>query len=242
MKRMMIAFLLFALPGIASAAVGAPLDKAPVDLKDQASLQRGAAMFANYCSGCHGLSYMRYTHVGRDLGLSDDQLRETLIFTRDAAGAQTKVGDLMKSAIPPKDAAEWFGVAPPDLTVIARSRGADWLYTFFRSYHIDETRPLGVNNATFPSVGMPHVLWELEGLKRRVDDGKGAPKFEMVSAGKLDPVEYDAAVADLVNYLVYMGDPMQNKRQQLGLWVLLFLAVFTIMAYLLKKEYWRDIH
>lgn len=235
MKKSIIAILLAFAPGLVMAAgAGVHLDKAPVSLTDKASQQRGARLFANYCMGCHSTQYMRYVHVGRDLGLTDDQMSANLIFTRDENGEQTKVGELMKNAIRKKDAAKWFGAPPPDLTLVARLRGADWLYTFLRSFHQDTSRPFGVNNTVFPSVGMPHILWELEGVKTASGD--------MVVPGKLSTAEYDAAVGDLVNYLVYMGEPVQAERRQMGIWVLLFLAVFTVIAYLLKKEYWKDVH
>ena len=158
MKKIIIALALLALPGLSLAATaGYPLVKAPIDPHDHASLQRGAKLFVNYCMGCHSLDYQRYNRLGRDIGLTDEQVKENLIFT----GA--KVGDTMKNAMPKADAKRWFGVTPPDLTVIARSRGVDYLYNYLQTFYLDPTRPLGVNNAVFPNAGMPHVLWELQG-------------------------------------------------------------------------------
>lgn len=246
MKKLIIAFMLTAMPALGLAAGGGVhLDKAPVDLSDTASLQRGAKLFANYCLSCHSAAFMRYNRVGRDLGLTDEQVEENLMMAGD------KIGDTMQVSMPADLAKKWFGNPPPDLSVIARARGADWLYTYFRTFYIDEKRPFGVNNVVFPDVGMPHVLWELEGFKKPVykteagADGKEKQVldgFEMVKPGDLSAEEYDKAVGDLVNFLVYLGEPIAMKRQSMGVWVLLFIAVFFVLAYLLKKEYWKDIH
>ncbi|MBE0509422.1 MAG: cytochrome c1 [Chromatiales bacterium] len=245
MKKLIIA-LLFALPGLSMAAApGVPLEKAGIDLRDQSSLQRGAQLFVNYCMGCHSVQYQRYNRMGRDIGLSDDQVRDNLMFVGD------RIGDTMTIAMPKADAASWFGTPPPDLSVVSRSRGVDWLYSYLKGFYIDESRPFGMNNAVFPDVGMPHALWELEGLKRGITetvidaDGNESSKvvgYEMVKPGKLSAVEYDQAARDLTNFLAYTGEPVKLQRQQLGIWVLLFLGVLFIFAYLLKKEYWRDIH
>jgi ubiquinol-cytochrome c reductase cytochrome c1 subunit len=183
--------------------------------------------------------------MGEDLGISDEQLKANMMFGTD------KVGDTMTIAMPAKAAKGWFGNPPPDLSVIARARGADWLYTYLRTFYVDEKKPFGVNNTVFPDVGMPHVLWELQGMQKAVthtttaEDGTSHTAivgYELVKPGTMTPAEYDAAVGDLVNFLVYMGEPTQLKRQELGVKVLIFLAFFFVLAYLLKKEYWKDIH
>lgn len=237
------------LPLAALAAENVRLDRAPVDSTDKVSLQRGAHTFINYCLGCHSANYMRYNRLG-DLGLNEQQIRDNLIFTG------VKVGDLMKTAMAPKDGKEWFGTVPPDLTVIARSRsshagsGADWLYTYMRSFYRDPSRPTGWNNVVYPNVAMPHVLYELQGeqvLKaEKVMRPEGYPeevhRLALESKGRLTPAEYDLLVADLVNYMNYMAEPAATKRQTIGIYVLLFLAVFWVLAYALKKEYWKDVH
>lgn len=231
---------------VLAAAEGYSLDKAPIDLENKPSLQRGAKLFVNYCMGCHSLDYQRYNRLGRDLDLTDDQIKENLIFT-----SNTKVGDTMRNAMPKAQAKEWFGAAPPDLSVIARSRGPDYLYTYLRTFYLDESRPWGVNNAVFPAVGMPHILWKLQGWQKPVyethKDATGEEKemlvgVELVKPGTMSPPEFDAAMADLVNFLEYVGEPAQLQRKSLGVWVLLFLVVAFIVFYLLKKEYWKDVH
>lgn len=252
----MLLFVLFAAPALAIAAEEVKLDRMPADVNpaDPVSLQRGAQVYVNYCLGCHGASYMRYNRL-QDLGLTEQQILDNLIFTA------AKVGDLMRTAMDPKDAKEWFGAPPPDLTVIARSRssaagsGADWLYTYLRSFYRDPSRPTGWNNTLFPNVGMPHVLWQLQGepvLKTEVRaiprGSKGeVEKFEvqklvLEKPGAMSVVEYDRLAADLVNFLVYMGEPARQSRVQLGIYVLLFLGVLFVLAYLLKKEFWKDVH
>lgn len=245
MRKMILSFLLALLPYVAVASTeGVHLDKADVDLHNQASLQRGAKLFVNYCLSCHSAQHMRYNRMGRDIGLTDDQVIENLMFASD------KVGNQMTIAMNRKDAKEWFGAPPPDLTLVARVRGADWLYTYLRTFYIDDTRPFGVNNLVFPSVGMPHVLWELQGVQKPVyktveHEGEKKEVFdrlELVEPGTMTAAEYDKAVRDLVNFLVYMGEPAQLERYTLGVKVILFLLVFLVVAYLLKKEYWKDIH
>ncbi|MGD8115962.1 cytochrome c1 [Vibrio sp. Hep-1b-8] len=245
MKKWIV--ILFAmLPSLAMAAgANVPLDKANNDLSDQASLQNGAKLFMNYCFGCHSAQYQRYERVGRDIGIPLDLLKDNLIFDSEA-----KVGDLMENAIPDKSAAKWFGAPPPDLTLVARVRGTDWLYTYLRAFYEDPSRPFGVNNIVFPSVGMPHVLEELQGIPKpvyetHVVDGKEVTKVVGVEAdgsGELNREEYDNAVRDLVNFLEYSGDPVKLERHALGWWVMGFLIIFTIVVVLLKKEYWRDVH
>ncbi|KJY82220.1 cytochrome C [Vibrio galatheae] len=245
MKKWIV--ILFAmLPSLAMAAgANVPLDKANNDLGDQASLQNGAKLFMNYCFGCHSAQYQRYERVARDIGIPLDLLKENLIFNPEA-----KVGDLMENAIPETSAAKWFGAPPPDLTLVARVRGTDWLYTYLRSFYEDPSRPFGVNNIVFPSVGMPHVLEELQGIPKPVFethmvDGKEVKKVVGVQSsgtGELNSDEYDDAVRDLVNFLEYSGDPVKLERHALGWWVMAFLVIFTIVVVLLKKEYWRDVH
>ena len=241
MKKLLLALLLSVAPSLgwgASSAVH--LDDADIDLSDQASLQRGAKYFVNYCLSCHSAQYQRYNRMGRDLGLTDNEVKENLMFASD------KIGDTMTVAMDPDDAAQWFGVAPPDLSVITRARGVDWIYTYLRSFYIDDARPFGVNNLVFPDVGMPHVLWKQQGLQRAVfteEDGKKHfERFELVEPGMMDPEEFDSAMRDLTAFLSYVGEPVQLERKRLGVWVLLFIAVFFVLAYLLKKEYWKDVH
>jgi ubiquinol-cytochrome c reductase cytochrome c1 subunit len=234
-----------AFPAVAFAAGGhVALDRAPIDNHDTASLQRGAKLFVNYCMGCHGAQYMRYNRL-TDLGITEEQIKDNLMFNAD------KVGEPMRSSMDAKAAAKWFGAQPPDLSVVARSRGADWLYTYLRTYYRDDSRATGWNNLAFPNVGMPHVLWELQGTQElEAHEGSGdghgashaAPSLKLVSAGAMPPKQYDAAAADLVNFLVYLGEPARTHRVQLGMLVLLFLGVLFVVAYPLKKEFWKDIH
>lgn len=246
LKCLFAALLL--IPAAVFAAEEVKLERAPIDLHDVASLQRGARTFVNYCLTCHSAGFMRYNRL-RDLGLTEQQIRDNLIF-----GA-AKVGDLMKVAMDPKEAKQWFGVAPPDLTVIARARsshagsGSDWLYTYLRSFYRDPGRPTGWNNVVFPNVGMPHVLYELQGIQVVREEkfpGPGytitEPRLVLDKPGILTPVEYDRVVADLVNYMTYMSEPARNTRMVVGMYVLLALAVLFVLAYLLKHEYWKDIH
>ncbi len=227
-----------------AAGPAVPLDKANYDLRDKASLQSGAKLYMNYCFACHATGYQRYSRVADDLGISEDLMMENLVFT------DAKYGDLMQNAMPKADAEKWFGAAPPDLTMVARVRGADWLYTYLRSFYADPSRPFGVNNLVFPMVGMPHVLEELQGsteLIYREEDHDGEvvqvpDRIESRGNGELSAEEYDQAVLDLVNFLVYSAEPMKLERQRLGYWVIGFLLILMVFAYFLNKEYWRDIH
>lgn len=240
LKKIILAALLCA-PLLAQASTAVKLDTVQINVEDKLSLQRGARTFVNYCVGCHSAGYMRYSRL-EDLGLTEKQIVENLMVTGE------KPVETMTAALRRNDAKEWFGVAPPDLTVIARSRGADWLYTYLRSFYRDPSRPTGWNNTTFPSVAMPHALWDLQGeqvLKESGEkghDGHAEKHLSMDKPGKLSPKEYDAAVRDLVNYMVYMGEPAQTKRKITGIYVLFFLFGLTILAYFLKKEFWKDIH
>jgi ubiquinol-cytochrome c reductase cytochrome c1 subunit len=215
------------------------------DLTSEASLQRGARYYVNYCLGCHSARYVRYSRIGTDLGITTDQLIENLMFTAD------KPQRTMEIAMPAADAKRWFGRTPPDLSLVARSRGADWIYNYLRSFHVDESRQWGVDNLALPGAAMPNVLWELQGLQRAVfreeKDAAGHPhqvfeRFEPVTQGTLTPAEFDGVVRDIVNFLEYIGEPMQLERRSLGLRVLAFLLVFFVLAYALKKEFWKDVH
>lgn len=244
--RKLIFALLFALPAAVMAAGAGPhLEKANIDLSDNASLQRGAKLFANYCLSCHSAAYQRYNRMGKDIGLTDEELKANLMFAAD------KVGETMTVAMPVASGKKWFGNPPPDLSVIARARGVDYIFNYLKTFYIDEKRPFGVNNVMFPNASMPHVLWELEGLKKALTktevDAQGNETtvitgFEMVKPGKMNEAEFDQAARDLTAFLVYTGEPIKLERQRLGIWVLLFLAIFFVFAYALKKEYWKDVH
>lgn len=234
-----ILFLLFASKALASENI--PLQKAPINLKDQASLQRGAKYFMGFCSGCHSLKYVRYSRMAKDIGITnekgeplDEVVKRNLIFT----GA--KIGDTVKTALNPKQGAKWFGIAPPDLSLEVRARGADWLYTYLKSFYSDPQRPWGVNNLVFPNVAMPHILEPLQG--QQILEGHEAPLLIVKKPGQLTAKEYDQVVLDVVNFLTYMSEPVQLERQSMGIWVILFLVIFTLLAYLLKREYWKELH
>jgi ubiquinol-cytochrome c reductase cytochrome c1 subunit len=223
--------LLFPVAAFA-AETGYRLDPSPHDPTDLVSLQSGARTYANYCLGCHSLQYMRYNRL-QDLGLTEDQIRDNLMFT---AG---KVGEMMKTPLTAAQGKSWFGVPPPDLSVIARSRGADWLYTYLRTFYRDPKTVTGWNNMVFPNVAMPHALWTLQG--ERAMDAK-THKLVEVSKGALSATEYDATVRDLVNFLVYVGEPAAAGRKAIGIWVLLvLLVVLAPLTYWLKKEFWKDV-
>jgi ubiquinol-cytochrome c reductase cytochrome c1 subunit len=235
------------LPGLTSASeMAGPHYKVKLDPTDKASLQRGMKYFVNYCLNCHSANFMRYSRAAKDLGISKDVAIKNLMFTA------SKFGEHMKIAMKPADSKKWFGNPPPDLSVIARTKkeGADWLYTYLLTFYVDDSRPFGVNNLKFPNVGMPDVLWELQGLQKPIyktvmKDGKEHHEFdhfELVQAGKLSDTEYKAMVKDLVNFLAYMSEPSKHERTSMGIWVLLFLVVFFLVAYPMKKEFWKDIH
>lgn len=231
---------------------GVAWDKFPKDrITDMAALQNGAKLFVNYCLNCHSAAYMRYNRL-RDIELTDDQIKKNLLFASD------KVGDLMTVALTTKDAKDWFGVQPPDLSVIARSRagangsGADYLYTYMRGFYRDAARPTGWNNLVYPAVAMPHVMWELQGEQRALFEEEKDPHdpsktshvfkgFEQIKPGSLNKADYDLAVADLVAYLQWMGEPAQNQRMRMGVWVLLFLGIFTVIAWRMNAAFWKDI-
>jgi ubiquinol-cytochrome c reductase cytochrome c1 subunit len=229
--RALLAAILF-VPGLLLAAeAGYRLDPSPHEPTDLISLQAGAKLYVNYCLGCHSAQYMRYNRL-TELGLTEQQIRDNLMFTAD------KVGEPMKGPLEPKAAKQWFGVAPPDLSVVSRSRGADWLYTYLRTFYRDPKTVTGWNNAVFENVGMPHALWTLQG-QRAYDHEK--KQWREITKGVYSQVEYDTAVRDLVNFLVYVGEPAAQSRKAIGIVVLFVLGVLFILAYLLKKEYWKDV-
>ena len=228
--RFFIIIFLFISP-ISFSAENIELSKAPVDLTDNLSLQRGAKIFTNYCLNCHSAKYMRYSNL-QDIGLSAETIKNDLLFTGN------KIGDTMSVNMSMKDSKKWFGAAPPDLSVVARSRGADWIYSYMRGFYRDPTRPMGWNNTVYVNSAMPHILWELEGEKILNPKTK---KLEKFSSGKLNAKEYDATIADLTNYLVYMSEPDQLKRKKMGYYVIGFLLLLLFLTIKLKKEYWRDI-
>ncbi|HTP95408.1 MAG TPA: cytochrome c1 [Burkholderiales bacterium] len=239
----LLALLLLA-PLAAAADEGGRLDRAPIDPHDVVSLQSGARTFVNYCLNCHSASSMRYNRL-EDIGLTELQIKDNLMFAAD------KVGETMAVAMRPKDAKGWFGVAPPDLTVIARARGADWLYTYLRTFYRDPSRPTGWNNVAFPNVGMPHVLYQLQGVQvLKVEQAKNAHgeveetrSLVLEQPGALSRADYDALVRDLVNYLAYMGEPARNQRVRIGIFTVLFLGLLLLpFAWLMKRAYWKDVH
>lgn len=240
MKRLLLALCFVPITALASEG-GYRLDRAPIDPSNLVSLQAGARTFVNYCLNCHGAQYMRYNRL-EDLGLTESQIRDNLVLT------DAKVGDTMKVAFPAKDAKAMFGAAPPDLSVVGRSRGADWLYTYLRTFYRDENSPTGWNNAVFPQVAMPHALWTLQGERalQVVEDEEhhGAPEYKwtQLSPGAMNEVQYDTTVRDLVNFLVYMGEPSAVNRKRIGIVALFVLGVLFIFAYALKKEYWKNVH
>ncbi|MFC3121093.1 cytochrome c1 [Agaribacter flavus] len=243
MKRW-LALLLF-VPSISFAAgSGYPLDSVDIDLKDKPSLQNGAKIFMNYCLGCHQMQYQRYQRTFNDLGIPEELGEAYLQFTGE------KVSDYITTPMPSEDAAKWFGGPPPDLTLVARVRGPEWLYTYLRTFYVDEDKKFGVNNLVFPDVGMPHVLEPLQGTPRKVYkevmvDGK-MTKSEVFTVesdgnGALSPEEYDTAIRDLVNFLEYTGEPSRLESESIGRGALIFIVIFFVFALLLKKEYWRDV-
>ncbi|MDR2688933.1 MAG: cytochrome c1 [Azoarcus sp.] len=236
-------------PAMALASGAGKLDKAPVST-DQAALQNGAKLFINYCLNCHGASALRYNQLQK-IGLTEEAIRENLLFTGE------KTGDMMQISMTRDDAEAWFGTVPPDLSVIARAKaseagsGADYLYTYLRGFYQDPNRPTGWNNKVFDNVGMPHALWDLQGTQtaRKVKatdaHGKETVGIELIAPakpGRYSTEEYDKAVADLVSFMVWMGEPVAEKRKQIGIYVLIYLAGFYLLAHALGKNYWKDIH
>jgi ubiquinol-cytochrome c reductase cytochrome c1 subunit len=252
MKKLILTLIAaLGIAGGAQAAGGESVawDKAPNNLNDLPSLQNGAKLFVNYCLSCHSAAFMRYNRL-RDLGLTEQQIKDNLLFATD------KVGDTMKSAIDPKEAKAWFGTNPPDLTLVARSRsghggsGADYLYTYLRTYYRDPAKATGWNNLVFPDVAMPNVLWQLQGEREpqyetREEHGHEVKVFQgwkQITPGAMTPVQYDQAVGDLVGYMQWMAEPEQNSRVRVGVWVLLFLGVFTFLAWRMNAAFWKEVH
>ncbi len=256
MNKIILSLLLGLLPIVSHAEQGLKLDHVRIDLSDQASLQRGARIFVNYCLSCHNAAYLRYNRMGHDLGISNQLVKQDLLF------ATNKIGDRMRAAMPAADAKKWFGVAPPDLTLEARYRGPDWIYTYMHSFYRDPKSFSGWNNTVFPHVAMPFVLYGWQGEQRAVfrnvklvshvmENGKAVTEvteervfshFVLAKPGTMTPKQYDLAIRDLTNFMVYMGEPAKLERIRIGVYVLIFLAVFLVLAILLKKEYWKDVH
>jgi ubiquinol-cytochrome c reductase cytochrome c1 subunit len=241
-------------PVLALASEGAKMEPAGVDLNDKASLQRGAGLYMSYCSGCHAISYQRYSRMGEDLGLSAEEVEQNLIPNGQ------KIGETINTGIKPVDGLAFFGKAPPDLSVEARAKaeGPDWIYNYLKSFYIDESRPSGWNNTVFPGASMPNPLWEMQGIQHPKVEAKAKGEscahgetrggcvvgFEVpdTQKGTMSEAEFDAAARDISAFLAYTGEPAALRRQSMGVWVVLYLALFTLLAYLLKSEYWRDVH
>ena len=264
MKKILILVSLLASPLFASNAFaagghGAVTDKVYMNMSDKASLQNGAKLFVNYCLSCHSAGYSRYNRVAQDLDIPLWQLKENLMFTTE------KEGDLMKTTMPEEDAKDWFGVAPPDLSLVARVRKPDWLYTYFRAFYQDESTPSGWNNSLFENVAMPHAMYELQGVQRFVgkvekkdgveaidanaaSDAVGSQRvvgdaiFELEYPGKLTPEEFDKSMADLTAFLTYLAEPAQLQRKSIGVYTMIFLVLLLLLCMMLKHEYWRDVH
>jgi len=217
---------------------GGKLENSGVNFRDTAAIQRGAKWFVNYCFSCHSASYMRYNRLAEDLSIDED------IVLRDLAFADVNIGDTMDIAMRPGDSEAWLGKIPPDLSVISRSRGNDWLFTYMKSFYQDESG--GWNNLVLPNASMPHVFWQLQGIQEPVWSSHGEERviehLELTSPGLQSPQQYEQTVRDLVTFLDYLGEPSKLKRKNIGIWVLLFLVLFTLVAYALKVEYWRDVH
>ena len=229
---------------MASSGGGAHMEAADIDPGNVSSLQRGARNFMNYCSGCHSAQYVRYRTVGKYLGLSEEQLIDNLMFSAD------KTFETIKAAMPANDAARWYGKAPPDLSLMARARGADYVYNFLKGFYVSKDSPTGVDNLVLAGTSMPHVLWELQGYQTAIfsthnnEDGSVATTFEgfeALSAGAMDAEDYDEFVRDTVNFLAYISEPIRSDRRKLGVWVLMFLIFFYIRASMLKKQIWKDV-
>jgi len=242
MNKLLAAFALSLAPVLGFASSAAHLEEANIDLRDQESLQRGAKYFLSYCTGCHSLKYMRYNRMAADLGIDEITLRQNLLV------GDAKPGDPITNAMRPEDGEKWFGVAVPDLTLAARWRTPDWIYTYLKSFYTDPTRPYGVNNVVFPNVGMPHVLAGLQGVQAPEfghHEGAGAPVVtgvKLTQPGTLSPDQYDAMARDITGFLAYVAEPMQLERKRLGFYVLMFLGVLFVVAYAMKKEFWKDVH
>jgi len=225
--------------GVATANEGGPeLEQVNIRLDDVAAMQRGARLYFNYCSGCHSLQYLRYSRIAEDLQLDPKDVEKSFMFNGG------KIGDPIVSRMPAADATRWFGKAPPDLSLEARSKGADWIHAYLKSFYVDPGRPLGWNNTVFPNASMPNALWELQGLQAGIGGGHdgAVEKLELHTPGRQTPQEFDRTVRDITAFLQYAGEPAALKREAMGVWVLLYLGLFTLLAYLLKHEFWKDVH
>lgn len=234
-----LAVILWVATGVAWAAGGGAVQQAGNDLGDRASLQRGAQLYMGYCAGCHSLKYLRYSRIAEDLALSEEQVMANLNVSDVPIGSQIH-------ASMPAASEKWLGKQPPDLSLVSRVRGSDWVYTYLKSFYRDESAGLGWNNALFPNVSMPNALWELQGIQQAVFSGEGLAaeleRLELVQSGALSPGEFDQVARDITNFLEYAGEPAALKRNKLGVWVVLFLGFLTLLAWLLKKEFWKDVH
>ena len=231
MKKIIIFILLLIQSSFIFASEEVYLEKAPIDLSDQPSLQKGARTFINYCLNCHSAKYMRYNKL-LDIGLSKKDIKENLLFTGK------KIGDPMEISMPVAESKKWFGATPPDLSVVARSRGPDWIYSYMKGFYRDSSREIGWNNIVYVNSAMPHILWELQGEKE-LDQKTG--KLSLIKAGKLNEKEYDSVITDLTNFITYMSEPGQLKRKKMGFYVVGFLLLLLVLTIKLKKEFWRDI-
>ncbi len=237
-----VAALIFAVEGFAAGS-SVDLEPADIDPGNVASLQRGARNFMNYCSGCHSAEYVRYNTIGKHLELSEEQLIDNLMFNAE------KTFETIRAAMPADDAARWYGTAPPDLSLMARAKGADYIYNFLKSFYVDPASPTGVDNTVLAGTSMPHVLWELQGYQKanfsqHTEDGVTTEVFEgfePVVAGSLDAEDYDEFVRDTVNFLVYIAEPIRGERRVIGTWVMIYLLVFLVIAIMLKKQIWKDV-
>ncbi|NOQ16003.1 MAG: cytochrome c1 [Methyloprofundus sp.] len=240
MKKILQTCLLLLMPLGVFASAGIELEEADIDLSNKKSLENGAHLYVQYCLGCHSTKYIRYLNLADDFGIDQEEILEKV--APDGAG----IYDKMLTAMNEHDAKKWFGTTPPDLSLIARSRGADWIYSYLKGFYIETKKPLGVNNAVFPDVGMPNPLWQLQGTQEavfeEVDGQNVITELTLVEQGTMTPEQFDQAVNDIVNFLVYAGEPFQEKRRNMGKYVLFFILMFGIIAYLLKREYWKDIH
>ena len=244
MKKLITLFLLLTISFGAYASQEMELQEADIDLTDNASLQRGAKHFVTYCLGCHSVKHIRYLRIALDVDVDVDVDQKKML--KDIAPEGASIYDQLHSAMNAHDAEKWFGTQPPDLSLIARSRGADWLYSYLKGFYIDKSKPYGVNNTVFEDVGMPNVFWQLQGQQRPIfktaDGQQTIDKLVIEEKGTLSEKEFDLLVNDLVNFLVYVGEPVQLERQRLGKYVLFFILMFVGLAYMLKKEYWKDVH
>ncbi|MDC0127562.1 cytochrome c1 [Methylophilaceae bacterium] len=231
MKKIIIFILLLIQSSFIFASEEVYLEKAPIDLSDQPSLQKGARTFINYCLNCHSAKYMRYNKL-LDIGLSKKDIKENLLFTGK------KIGDPMEISMPVKESKKWFGATPPDLSVTARSRGSDWIYSYMKGFYRDSSREIGWNNLVYANSAMPHILWELQG-EQELDKNTG--KLSLIKAGKLNQKEYDSVITDLTNFITYMSEPDQLKRKKMGFYVVGFLLLLLVLTIKLKKEFWKDI-